>query len=485
VELGAPGGAVLLALLALVVGGAWKLLRRRSDRAITAALTAGLAALAVHEIVEFSLQLAGVAVPAAVAVGTLLAPWTKRSTDRPRGVRRATGLWTILLAATVLGATLTGAGTLVAARHASPALDEPPRGVVLPSTLRSWGRARVSELLDRAVRDADEPRRAGPKPELAERLGPPLLALQRAARLAPLRPEPQLALWTATQAFVAAHPRRNELAPRVAPLLGHYLRRAEALAPSDRERRLVLARYWLTMGRRDEARRVVRELLEMAPERAADAYEVLGGEALDLNDLLAATPNEPDAAIRLSNYLWQRRDRVGAQLVLERALSRAPDSWSLRERLALRLVHRDREARALEVLAHRPQPEDPDVQLRIERLRARAFAAMGELNRLQRALDRLAALGASDAELALVRGRAAARQGEHEEAMEALREALAARRPSLRERQRLQALLILGRLLREQGDYPGALERYREARRIDPDHPAVVRFFDELADRRR
>jgi O-antigen ligase/tetratricopeptide (TPR) repeat protein len=485
VELGVPGGALMIAALGVVAVCAWRLLRRRSERALSAALVAGLVALAAHEVVEFSLQLAGVAVPAALALGALLAPWARRAGGRGSGAgaRR-------LLAATMvalIGSTLsTSAGSLLAARRAAPALDEPPRGFVMASTLRSWGRARVAEVLDRAERRAgrDEAREGASGEALVEQLGPPLLALQRAARAAPLRPEPRIGLWTASQALVAAHPERAELARRVTPLLEHYLRRAEELSPSDRERRLVLARYWMTLGNRDEAVRVVRDLLEMEPGRAREAYGLLGGEKLGLNELFAATPNEPDAAIRLASYLWRRKDRAGAQIVLERALSNAPDSWDLRRYLASRLLARNRDARALEVLEHEPAPEDTDLKLRVERLRARAHAGLGDLQALEGSLERLEALGASRAELELVRGRAAAGQGETDRAVASLREALQARRPSLGERQRLSALLTLGRLLQRDGDYPGALESYREARRIDPDHPAVTRFFERLERRR-
>lgn len=492
VELGTLGVAVLLGAVVVVVSGTWRLLRRRSERAVTAALAAGLVALAAHTTVEFSLQLSGMAVPAAIAVGVLLAPWARRAANESGSRRHGGGIrW--MTVATLLVVSLSTAaasgGTLLSQRRAAPTLAEPPGGAAMATTLRSWGRARVAEVLDRAERRADSGSSAAaaraPDPaELARRLGPPLLALQRAAAQAPMRAEPRLSLWTASQAFVASHPRRKELAPAVAPLLEHYLRRAEDLSPSDRERRLVLARYWLAMGRRDEALRVVRDLLEMAPGRAREAYELLGGEQLGLGELLAATPNEPDAAVRLSRYLARRRDRMGAQIVLERALSHAPDHWRLRRSLAYQLIRRDRDERALDVLDHDPAPEDADERLRVERMRARAYAGLGRLEALERSLARLEAMGASAAELELVRGRAAARQGETERAVAALRRALEARRPSLSERQRLRALLTLARLLQREGDYPGALDRYREARKIDPDHPAVTRFFDELAERR-
>lgn len=480
VEGGAPGVLLVIAFLVITGSAALGLLRRRRERALSVALAAGLAALAVHEAVDFSLQLAGVAVPAAVALGAMLAPWARRETQGPRPRKRAT--WALTLAvATALGG-LTAGGLLVASRTPSPALSKPPGGLVLPSTLRRWGSTRAVEVIERAAGSG----RTTPAPtdSLTDALSAPLLSLQRSARRAPLRPEPRVALWSATQAFVAAHPRRDELGSRVAPLLAHYLRRAEQLAPSDRERRLVIARYWLAVGQRQEAIRVLRELLAMAPERARDAYALLGGASAPLHELLQATPNEPDAALNLSSHLWRHGDRVGAQIVLERALTRAPDQWPLRAALARRLMSREQPERALAVLEGRPLPGEPEERKRALQLRAESLARQGRLTELDETLADLEQLGASTAELDLARGRAAARVGENDAAIAALERALDATRPSLSERQRLQALLVLGSVYQRTGNYPEALAQYRRARDIDAGHPAVTRFFDQLSERR-
>ncbi len=473
-EAGVLGLLLLSAWLIALAGGAVRLFRRGRDRALTTALGAGLLALALHEAFDFSLQLPGVSIPAALLAGGLLAPLPWRPGPLDDAVPRSTRLWPGLVLLVTAALVAAGAATLVAERAPAGATARVP-SFATPGQLVDWSRAEVDDVLAAAGRaggavDADGRRR----------LGAAFLAARRAAVRAPLRSEAQIACWVASQALVAAR------APEAPPpgydaLARHYLERAVALDPANRGRRLQVARYWLGGGHIPEARRQVHDLLEMDASWAERAYEMLGGADLDLSDLMAATPNRPRAAVALVRYLKdKRRDTEGAQIVLERALARAPDDPELRTILAWTLLARQRPEQALATLdGHGLPAHVPD---RVQALHARAatLLALRRFDEHARVVDQLTALGEEPRRLALARAQAQAAQGDHEGAARTLSDALVRRGRPIADRDLLNLLVALGAEQARAGRLREALETYRRARKIDPEHPAVRAFFASL-----
>lgn len=473
-DTGVIGALLLLAWLAALTVTAVQIRRRERGKAMSAALIAALTALALHETVDFSLQLPGVAIPAFLLGGALFAP---ASWGPGRPASTGPQAWPRLLIA--LGAALlAGTGWMLYALRPLPAVAS-ARAISTPvdaEHARRWAREQIDHVL-RASRKGDPLEKESALPLL----GGAYLSLQRVARRAPLRGDLRITEWLAAQSLLSLDPARVRTEPELALVVPYYLERAEALAPADRRRRLVLARYWLLAGNAPQARRVIRGLLEMKPSLAREAYDLLGGEDLPLADLMGATPNTPLAALQLSRYLAAvRRDPVGAQIVLERALGRHPGDWRLRVAFANRLSSRHRDEQALEVLDEAPPPEDPTLRRHSLDARARALSALGRLSDLEPVLDRLERLGAPSSALAMYRGIGWLRAGKRAEAIAALEQALAEQRPPLEGPQRLRALILLGQQWQKEGEYRKALEFFRQAREIDPEHPAVKKFFEML-----
>jgi len=475
VETGWPGMLLLLGWVAAVAAGGFALLRhgRRGERALTLGLGCSLLALGIHEFVDFSLQLPGVAVPAALAAGTLLAPlaWGPGRGSGPR----ARTAWKLVLAFSAAAVLLAGLATHVAAR---PRLAVDRLGIPAladPGALAGEAHRQVVLAVRQAAR-AD----AVPRERLLGRAARALRLLRVAEVTAPLRPAIRRELWAAAQAWAHLRVPGTPLPAGFAALTRAWLHRAEELAPVDRANLLTLARTWLALGDRREAYRLVRKFLRLAPSRAAEAYDLLGEAASDLGTLMEATPNTPDAAYRLALWLRKHRDRSGARIVLERALARHPDDARLRRLLALTLLDQGRYEEALSVLAGRPLPEDPRERRSWLATLATLHAVTGDGSALEDDCRRLVEAGEDPRVVAIARARFAIRQKRRDEAIRLLREALASPGPPLPRKRRLEALLVLGNALRAEGRNREALEVYREARKLAPDHPAIRSFFERL-----
>lgn len=473
-EAGVLGLLLISAWLLAIGAGAIRLFRRGRDRALTAALGAGLLALALHEAFDFSLQLPGVSIPAALLAGGLLAPLPWRpgavEDDAPRGSR----LWPALVLCASAALFVAGTATWFAERTLASGSGRVP-AYATPEQLIDWSRSEVDDVLAAAGRaggavDADGRRR----------LGAAFLAARRAVVRAPLRSEAQIACWVASQALVSAR------APEPPPadydaLARHYLERAIALDPANRGRRLQVARYWLSAGKVPEARRQVHDLLEMDAAWADRAYEMLGGADLDLSDLMAATPNRPRAAVALARYLQgTRKDSEAAQIVLQRALARAPDDAELRLILTWTLLSRRRPDQALETIDGHGLPPQLTERVRALQARAAALLALRRFDDHARVVDQLTALGEEPRRLALARAQAQSAQGDHEGAVRTLTAALERRGRPIAERDMLSLLVVLGAEQNQAGLVREALETFRRAQKIDPQHPTVRAFFASL-----
>lgn len=477
-ETGVPGVVLLLAWLVALGGAIFALVRRSSDRATSAAMSAGLLALALHVVAEFPLQLPGIAVPAAVLAGALIAPLRWGPSARGGVDTRGRRAW-VLVAFSLMVLALLLAGWSAGSRVPPNSRGDVLSALGIPldaGRARAWTRSRIESsaaLARRGELDAED---------ASARIADALATLRKAATRTPMRGELQLALFEAAQVTAGTLP-ADRIPASYPELAGHYLRRAEELAPSSRARKLALVRLWLDAGARSEAHRISRDLLRLDPWLATEVYEVLGGEELDLGDLLAATPNTADAAMRLGRYLMRRRDLPGAELVLRRAFSRASDDRSLGIALAEVISRRGRQADALRVLSELPPGEDEEQKRRRLYLEARLHAENGHVEKVDELARSLVAMGEPTLGIARLRANARYAAQRPAEAIDVLKNALEAREAAPSPRVRLGALLHLGRLLEREGRFAEALVEYRRARAIDPDHPAVTRFFDQLEER--
>ncbi|MDH3283161.1 MAG: O-antigen ligase family protein [Acidobacteriota bacterium] len=477
-ETGVAGVVLAIAWIAALVIGIAASVRHAPDRTTVVSMSAGLLALGLHETVDFSLRLPGVLVPAALLAGALVAPVPRGPTRRPPtpGPDR----WTRPLAIG-LATLLTLVGCAALAGHREIQLDEDPTGSVIGAlssaeSQRRWARRRVDSVLA-AVRGGRPPSAE----KVVDQVGPAVVALQRAARRAPLRGEVRLTSWVASRTLLASSGTAPPDGERFAPLLQHYLTRAEELAPASRSRRQLLIKYWLLDGNVAEARRVARVLLEAAPDRAARVYQLLGGARLELADLMEATPNRARAALELADYLTRERDdRVGAQVVLERALSRHPDHEELRRQLVGTLHARKLYEPALEILAGGLPPSGRDDRLARMRLRAVILTRLQRWDGVESLIEELGREGEEPLRLELLRARTLLARDESDEALRILRSLVDGSPASLPHASRVDALVLIGRELERLNRLTEALAYYRRAQELDPRDPRVTRFFERL-----
>ncbi len=465
VELGWLGLLLPLVWIAAIGLGSTRLFARARDRALTAAFAAALLALALHEAVDFSLQLAGVAVPAALLAGALLAPlpWGPSvAGTSDAGGRR----WVALTFA------------LVAASGAMLSLAAPRSGWLLsPNSARAHTYTVIDDLAARLKR-GDPPS----QDQVKEIVGSAWLAARAAFDRSPLRSDGSLAVWFAAQAVASSRAAGDSLPTGFERYSAHLLEQAERLDPADRQRRLTIARLWLASGDAARAARLVRDVLTDSPELAEQAYTILGGKSMELADLMAATPNRPRSAMELIRHLRLRKDYSGAAIVLERAFSQHSDDWQLRLNYAALQRDRGDAAAAYRTLERAEVPADPSSRVTWLSYLAQTAAAARQFPAAERALSELERLGIDRRQLALQRARLAVGEGRPEQAIEMLRAVLQDRdidwpEPSIQ----LQALLLLGQLLAETGDYGAALPYYRAAQRIDPQNAQALAFLAMLS----
>lgn len=461
-------GAIWPALwLGVLTISSARLLRRGRDRTLTAAWLAALWALALHEGVDFSLQLAGVGVPAALLLGGLLAPepWQVELVAS----QRSRGRWFAALPVTLAGALVIGALWLLIA---------PTTGWLRsPTAARQRARADVSELVAWAKR-----RNAIDPVQLRERAETAYALARAAAHAAPLQADAALTQWLAAQSLAAARSTSNDLPDSFLPFARALLERADKLDPSDRERRLTLARYWVAFGDREMALRQLRRFIGWSPQRAAEAYRVLGGDEVALGELMAATPSEPAAAVALASYLRQRRDLSGVGIVLARAYSQHREDVELRCAYAGLLRDRGERAEALALLSGIDWPSDRNQRRMVARLAAQIAATIPDAATFERAHAVLAATDVDRRVLDLERARLLYTEGRAAEAIALLVESRQAKRsvswPA--DGTQLDSLLLLGTLQLKTGAVREALATYKEAQRLAPDNPNVREFFAKL-----
>lgn len=416
VELGVPAGLLLVGAL----GWTWLAAARRRDLSwVDVGLLAGTATVAAHDLVDFSLQLAGVALPFMAALG-LAARGVGPVALRPAALRAG------LLLALVLGVGGAAAWAL-----------RPPADAEVHAQV-SW---RPADYLPQAVE--------GVRLVSADRCAEALPWLNRAMLLGPTAPEPHLfaarCLAAAGQDQVARREYRlamtygsrvalAEAAARypaveqlleVAPagadgllLLGYQLagdrpvdaalvfRRALDEFLDDRAL-LPLARAVLATGDRAEALRLARRRAEQAP-RDPEGWQLAAGilfldgragEAVEeASRGLAVLPGSPPLLSLLAEQALKERRFGEARRLSEQMAARTPLELARRYSLAARaLAGQGRLAEAIDQARSGAAalPDDPRPQLLVATFCEQA----GRLDDAIAAVERAASLSEDPAEL--------------------------------------------------------------------------------------
>ena len=262
IDLGAPAGLLLVGTLGLI----WLAAARRRDlSSVEVGLLAGTAAVAAQNLVDFSLEFAGVGVPFMVALGLL---------TRGNGPVRLRAPWLVGGAAAVLAAAVAGA---------------------------LFWRAHPTDAEAQAVARA-------PSADAAAALASEALRWHRADYL--------------PAATVGA---RLVLEGRCAPAMG-WLTRAMALNPTAPEPHQYAARCLAASGQGALARREYRlAVLYGSPgalAEAADRFETV-------DELLQVAPDTGDGLIGLGYLLLSRQRPTDAALAFRRALDGSLDSRAM------------------------------------------------------------------------------------------------------------------------------------------------------------
>ncbi|HYO55128.1 O-antigen ligase family protein [Archangium sp.] len=320
-EFGVPG----LLLLAVGLWGFGRLLRREGLDAAELAVLAGVAALGLHDLFDFSLELPASAVAAWVALASVARPGGREGSEAPRGhappraLAVGVALTVVALAALVPGrSTLATAeaelGALVAAR--APLAEVRARGLVLID--RHPADHALQDLLGLAHADVG-------RAEAVEALAFANRALflnpvdARAHRVAA---RALLTLGRRTQAFLeyrlAFEAGDRELLWREALVRARTLAELQALTPDSARDAVQLATELLRTGRHEEALAWLawaRERFDAAPE-AVQLWEHEARLRLGRRELAEAEAASAEVSRRapdaLSSYLL-RADVLQAQ----------------------------------------------------------------------------------------------------------------------------------------------------------------------------
>lgn len=255
-EYGVPG----LVLLALAAWGFLRLLRQGGLESHELAALAGVAALALHNLFDFSLELPACAVAALVVLGAVARPREQgRPEGRPGGLRPTP--WVL-----GTGVALAGLGLVALApgRHHLSDAEAELAGLVTSRSPVAEVRSRGLALIDR-------------------------------------HPSDYLLYRLVASAHAAAG--REEAAVALA-----FVNRALYLAPRDAAAHRVAARALLALGRGAQG------FLEYRLAHEAGDAQVLQGEAVRrarrLEDLAALTPDAPEVAVRLVDSLANTPGRL-------------------------------------------------------------------------------------------------------------------------------------------------------------------------------
>ena len=434
-EFGVPG-------LVLLVGWVWgfaQLLRRERLGHAEVAVVAAVAALGLHNLFDFSLELPACAVAVWVALAAVARPEEREKAPAARGTWRLPTAWGLGLGS-ALG--LVAAVALVPGRHTLAGAEEELAGLIQARAPLAEVRARAIVLMDR-------------------------------------HPADYLLHALAGSAYAAG-------GRAAAPEALAFVNRALYLRPMDAASHRTAARALLALGRRSQA------FLEYRLAHEAGDTQVLEREALEasltLEDLEALSPDQPREVAKLSLALASRPGRQ--EQALEwlawarehfEAIRSAPAPGELdalwEQEVRLRLVRGElSEADALcAELEHRaPEALEP------QRLRADILRAQGRSEEAVRLLERLLPRFPGKVELSF------------QLATQLLEAGLTRRSRTVPEQaspfvsdysQRAQLLSLEGASYEREGLLSRALERYQTVARLVPApeaHFTVARLHESL-----
>ncbi|GEL69082.1 hypothetical protein MVI01_08660 [Myxococcus virescens] len=341
-QVAAELGALGLVLLAVAVWGFLRLLRREGLETVDLAALAGVAALALHDLFDFSLELPACAVAALVALGAVARPRERAVEEkawcaRPSGAVLGTGLALTALALVAL----------VPGRHRLGDAEAELARLVTSGASAREVHARGLALVD-------------------------------------LHPSDYLLYRLVASAHAA---RGREGAGEALALVN----RALYLAPLDASSHRVAARALLALGRSAQG------FLEYRLAHEAGDATVLLGEALPHAETLASltvlTPRSPATAVRLLDALVNTPGRLALALDYSgwarEQFAGQPEAAALWAREArLRILRGDLEtAEAARAQVERLAPDALDTHL----LRADVLRAQGKREEALRALEQLLA----------------------------------------------------------------------------------------------
>ncbi len=409
-ELGVPG----LLLLAVALWGFGRLLRRKRLEAADLAVLAGVAALGLHDLFDFSLELPASAVAALVALATVARPEPRARTGAPRGFAPMPVL------AGGVALTVLALAALVPGRHTLSSAEEELGALVTARAPLSEVRARGLALINRHPADH----------ALYDLLG---------------------TAWTA-------------VGPSGATEALAFANRALFLNPWDARAHRVAARALFVLGHRTQS------FLEYRLAFEAGDHEVLWREALGrartLDELQALTPDSARAAVQFATRLMLagRHEEAIPWLVWARErFDGAPEVVNLWEREArLRLDRRELEqAEAASAEVSRLAPDALSSYL----LRADVLRAQGRKDEALKSLEELSTRYPGNVELSFSLARLQMDAGLPRRARETLQQVS----PFLSDlSQRARLFSLEGASYEREGHRARALESWRSVARIQP-----------------
>jgi len=398
----------------------------------TAALV-GLVAFGLHNLIDFNMEIPGVAVLAAALLGTLVgSEEAGRGRSPARKPRGSTVPRPVLAACAAITLALAAATGLYAARHS---IDGEERAL-REALARNDGAAFADERMEQ------------------------LLARHPASWYLP---------------FLAGVHRFHSGSDNPLP----WLARALEVNPSAASAHLYAGRAMLRAGKLDQAMLELRLASRGNPNLAPPAARFLAGALPDFDRLSKIAIDREDKLL-----LWSALARELAVRGLDEQAEAAdlavltvdPDEARSLARQARRMIKRDDLEDALELAGRLDRQVDyrPAAAILEAEVHRRRQDSDKELAALNRGLQRTPKHAGLLRELAW----AAQRAGDHDRAMEAAAEL---RSTATDQRQRARAAVLEGDLERDEGRIDAALARYRQAYAMNPSNPSLLERIANLA----